>query len=286
MSDLGQYKEPGLTFLHTVDHRPKQSDFDLHAHDKYEIYYFLGGGGTYLVEGNEYRLRPGCLVLMRDSETHKLLVDPTKPYERMTIHVSPDVLASIDPDGVLRRVFLDRPLGQKNYYDHTVFSSEFVFHNFKNMEAFGDDPVVTRAAILSGVQAILFELYRSFRRWQNEPVPPRRELSGEMIDYINRHLYEIESLEQITRQFFISKSQSNRIFKQATGTTIWEYITLKRLISARNLIRGGQTALEASSICGFQDYSAFYRAYKKRFSVSPGEDRFGRQGEISEESKG
>jgi len=73
----------------------------------------------------------------------------------------------------------------------------------------------------------------------------------------------------LSERFFISKNHLNRVFKNATGVTVWEYIKLKRLIMARNSIFSGTPAIIACQSSGFNDYSAFYRAYKERFGVSP-----------------
>ena len=38
---------------------------------------------------------------------------------------------------------------------------------------------------------------------------------------------------------------------------------------ARNSILSGSSAIAACQSSGFNDYSAFYRAYKEKFGVSP-----------------
>ncbi|MCI8359840.1 MAG: AraC family transcriptional regulator [Clostridiales bacterium] len=67
----------------------------------------------------------------------------------------------------------------------------------------------------------------------------------------------------------MSRSQLNRLFRQATGSSVWDYILLKRLVAARNAIRKGSAASEAAIACDWKDYSSFYRSYKTRFGVSP-----------------
>ena len=46
----------------------------------------------------------------------------------------------------------------------------------------------------------------------------------------------------------------------------------KRLRVARDLIAQGMRTTDACFQCGYHDYSAFSRAYKKRFQVSPRAD--------------
>ncbi len=43
---------------------------------------------------------------------------------------------------------------------------------------------------------------------------------------------------------FLSKNQLNRIIKKATNTTVWSYITAKRLIYANELLYQGTPPLK------------------------------------------
>ena len=103
-------------------------------------------------------------------------------------------------------------------------------------------------------------------------------LVSQLIDYINKNLYEPLSLSRLSDKFFLSQSQLNRLFKKATGTSVWEYITIKRLIAARNRIRVGEHSGKVCISCGFKDYSSFYRMYKNRFGVSPKQDDMTKDG--------
>ena len=69
--------------------------------------------------------------------------------------------------------------------------------------------------------------------------------------------------------FFISKSQLCRLFKKATGSTLWQYITIKRLTKARLMLREGEKPTKVCFACGFNDYSTFYRAYIKYYGHGP-----------------
>lgn len=77
------------------------------------------------------------------------------------------------------------------------------------------------------------------------------------------------SLHILAERFFLSKAYLNCIFKQSTGTTAWEYITVKRLFLAKELIDGGVQSGDACLQCGFKDYMTFFRSYKRHFGASP-----------------
>ncbi len=48
---------------------------------------------------------------------------------------------------------------------------------------------------------------------------------------------------------------------------------MKRLLAARAMLQRGESAQKSAYACGFSDYSAFYRAYQKRFGHAPSADR-------------
>ena len=66
-------------------------------------------------------------------------------------------------------------------------------------------------------------------------------------------------------------ASSMRLFKAQTGSTVHGYIRQKRLLKAAQLIREGAPVTKAAAECGFNDYSAFHRAFRDTFNISPSE---------------
>lgn len=61
----------------------------------------------------------------------------------------------------------------------------------------------------------------------------------------------------------------NKVFRKATGTTVFDYLLHKRITAAQQLLITGYSAQEAASQAGFGDYSSFYRAYTRINGHSP-----------------
>ena len=68
----------------------------------------------------------------------------------------------------------------------------------------------------------------------------------------------------------MSRYHFMRLFKAQTGSTVHAYVRQKRLMNAARLIREGVPAAKAAEESGYGDYSAFHRAFKASFGVSPG----------------
>jgi len=259
------------TSLHHSSHfvEKKHGFMDMHAHDDFELFFFLQGDCSYLVEGVTYRLTPGSILLMRPAEAHCLCVNSDCIYERIVLNFSRSFLDGIDPQGLLLEQYLDRPLGEGNLYSPHDYSSTVasLLLSMVDTEKQRSD-YEKRLAIISNLLPILSELHKSFLHKKGSNVSAEPE-HHELLNYINRHLADDLSLETLSNVFFLSKSQISRRFKQQTGTTITNYVSAKRLIKARELLLSGMPAQQVSTTCGFSEYSTFYRAYQKKYGVSP-----------------
>ena len=246
---------------------PDRKQFPMHTHENHELYCFLSGRGVYRIESSEYPMRPGDILIMRRAESHCFDIDPSVPYKRFTLNFSEGLFEGIDTQGRLMRPFYERELGKGNLYRKSDFPDDTAARLMTRMLAPHDD---VRTEVLACLPALLGEIARVWRE-KRLAEPEDAPLSYRIISYVNHHLTDELSLDSIAAHFYISKPQLCRIFKAATGSTVWEYVTIKRLIHAREIIGAGTSPTEAAGTCGFNDYSAFYRAYRRQFGHSPRE---------------
>ncbi|MBQ4612966.1 MAG: helix-turn-helix transcriptional regulator [Clostridia bacterium] len=266
----------GWSYQHTLTPTPDPDNFFMHAHDTCEILYFVSGGGNYLVESTAYALQAGCVLLMRPGEVHRLQVDPSQPYERIVLQFHENWLLHFnDLYRPLLTPFTGRPLGQNNLYTPSEFDSRFVLSCMKRIEGVEDEAMQTLIAE-TVLPTVLAEFYKAYSARRDpdaaHTVSPHTRIQDILL-YVNEHLFDELSLDELCSKFYISKTQLGRLFRAATGSTAWDYILVKRLVEARRQILSGVPVTEASLRCGFRDYSAFYRAYKKRYGESPVLDR-------------
>ena len=78
-------------------------------------------------------------------------------------------------------------------------------------------------------------------------------------------------IEDIANHLALSISRISHIFKEETGISILKYINKRRMYLAKEFIRSGDTFIEVASKCGFQDYTSFFRTFKKEYNITPGE---------------
>ena len=93
-----------------------------------------------------------------------------------------------------------------------------------------------------------------------------------LLQYLNLHLTEELTIDQLSERFYVSKYHMMRRFRRETGYSIHGYVTEKRLLLAQRLLAQGASPSEVGAQVGYQDYSTFSRAYKKQFGRGPSAD--------------
>ena len=267
---LNEYSFDNIYIRHAVDDCPDDKDFTMHIHEQCEIYFFVSGNVDYIVEGSKYPLDENSLMIMRPAEAHKPKIVGREKYERYAINFPIDFANLIDPEGRLTKAFSERPLGKNNMFGASEIDIILVKKLFAEMCS-ADNNYDKQLTIRTHLLMLLDMLSRAFAVKGNTEHKPQ-STAERVVMYVNNHLFEDISVPKLAEHFYLSPSQFSRIFRQATGAAPWEYITKKRLTVAKEKIRSGYSAQATCDVCGFNDYSAFYRAYTKHFGCAPTED--------------
>lgn len=94
--------------------------------------------------------------------------------------------------------------------------------------------------------------------------------SEKVRDYLLEHLDEALTIDRIARETGASVSTVQRHFKEHFGTTVFDFIRLRRLERAREFLeRQGATVAQAAYIAGYASPTNFTTAFKKTFGVAP-----------------
>jgi AraC family transcriptional regulator len=102
---------------------------------------------------------------------------------------------------------------------------------------------------------------------------PRGRLRA-VIAYIEDHLDASPRLEQMAAVARLSTYHFAHQFKRATGLPPYQYVIMRRVERAQQLLREGDVSLaEIATRAGFPDQSAFCRHFKHLVGVTPGQFR-------------
>ena len=144
-----------------------------------------------------------------------------------------------------------------------------IYDIVKRLDGYTKDDSPNLVVISSVIIELLYNLDRQVAKTGKQHY--KQEKIKDITEYINNHLTEKISLEDIANHFYLTRQYLCRLFKQSTGFTVNKYISYKRIVLVRELHLGGIPLSLACEKAGFSDYSAFYRAYYKIMNVPPRE---------------
>ncbi len=267
---MGYLQEPFRLF--SLKDTPKK-ELSLHYHDFYKIIVFYGGSVTYMIEGKSYVLEPGDIVLVSRSHIHRPTIDPDVPYERRILYISEECLEGCRCEGY-DPFFCFRQAAQKQSYVLRLrgFEGSKAAASIAAMETEAGGYGWQKERALH-FQFFLLELNRICAEEGRETAGyPKAIFNQKVIDilaYLNAHLFEEVSIDDLAGAFYISKYHMMRLFKAETGYTIHRYLTEKRIAAAKEKLQKGAPAVKAGEECGFQDYSTFLRAFESCVHMTP-----------------
>ncbi len=261
---------PHSEVSYNLTEHPNASAFERHCHNIYEILFVLQGEGSYIVEGTQYPLRANTLMIFRPQEYHYVRPSENSTYERYVIYFD----ATVPIDNAARLPFLNcESLNTHGVY----FSAERlskrllpVFRMINGLPSFSGraskDLPLEETLIRTVVTQILLLL--SLEDTAEEEATGNQTVN-KIVEALHTRLGEPLSLDQLAQEFFVSKYHLCRIFRQYTGVPLMTYISTKRIARAQQLLEQGVSATEAAELTGFQDYSSFYRAFRKQTGHAP-----------------
>lgn len=92
--------------------------------------------------------------------------------------------------------------------------------------------------------------------------------------YVDEHIYERLSIEQLAKEASLSPSQLTRVFRKAYGQTPYEYVLSRKIDTACLLLRNtGMTVKEVAYRLQFSDEHYFANIFRQKNGLPPGKYR-------------
>jgi AraC-like DNA-binding protein len=247
-------------------------DAGMHYHDFYEIQFYLAGQGKIRLNDKSYSLGVGDVVLINIFQPHLPDAPQGDYHERFCIDLDPSfLLAACSENTNLLELFSSN---NKNY-PVSHFSLEqlqkylTLFIKYTNLDMEHGKDIMERAILYEVLADLYNDLCTDTIDAQNDHRPVT--IISNLIKYISNHISEDITLEQLAKESNFSSCYLCRIFKKYTGCTMTKYIISKRIDYVKNLLKQNCTISEACEQAGFNNYSYFYKVFKKSTGVSPTE---------------
>ena len=96
-----------------------------------------------------------------------------------------------------------------------------------------------------------------------------RTIIQRSIDYIEENLQTEITAAELADQAGFSLFHYYRLFQQATGLPVMQYIQRRRLLHGIYAMKQGRTKIDAALAYGFDTYAGFYKAFCREFGSTP-----------------
>ena len=98
-----------------------------------------------------------------------------------------------------------------------------------------------------------------------------RAIIQRSLDYIEENLQTDITAAELAEMAGFSLFHYYRIFQQATGLPVMQYILRRRLLHGIYAMKQGISKIEAALAYGFDTYAGFYKAFCREFGATPSE---------------
>ena len=280
----------------------KVPSVEKHAHSFYEIYLFEEGNVSMEIEEYIYEMKPGDIVIVPPKVKHRAVtrvkmsdesydykkeVDKNKSkgdsrreqacddlYKRFVFWINNHLIEELNNKSRAYNYLFDKASKNKEYIHHL----DTLSHNsIKNkligiLEELHTERFGKEAQIENLLRDFLLNLNRIvYHENEKAAVNERVSVYQTITDYISTHLEEDLSLDALSEHFYLNKYYIAHLMQENTGLSLHQYITKKRLAACCEAVRDGQLIGDVCAQYGFQNYSGFYRAFKKEYGMSPSE---------------
>ena len=257
------------------DINPLGDVISLHTHSFYEMLYICSGSLEYIIGGNRYNIEPGDAIFIPSGVSHRPVIPGGRAdsyYERIVLWVSNDYLANLrqilpkeqqeQSTALLTNGFVMHVEGTQNQY-----LREYFMKICQESERESEGWQVVVAGLTA---ALVTQMLRSYMAKEHIG-SSRSDLIDHILIYIDLNLADKITLEDTARLFGISESTLSKTFRTNLGTSFYQYVTQRRLNESKKLMARSVPISDIAGMTGFNDYTAFYRAFKKEFNISPSE---------------
>lgn len=274
---FNEYSLADIKMFHSTGYSGRRS-FKEHHHTECELSMFKSGHGIYTVKGNAYEFKSGDIFLFGSNEIHCITeIYSDEPFDLINIHFEPKFLWNNGGESalVLLKLFFDRNENFTNRIDRLNPNTEKIRSIIMNMEnEFQNKYAGYELEIRLCVYSILLIILRNYNYVNvndtallSNRVLPQLSLA---MDYIDANIDKLFSLDDIAKHAMLSKAYFSTLFKKYNGISVWEYITIKRVERAIELLRTtDMTKLNIAHQCGFNSSSNFYKAFRKITGKTP-----------------
>lgn len=211
--------------------------------ENYLIHYCASGEGTLFAPEGAYKVRAGQIFLIKPGEITTYIADDKNPWEYIWIGFSGETAKMLE--NATKRV------------------AECASEPFDNIRSLKNEENFREEKAISALFLILPSFFEE----------TSGNLATKVKNYIKANYMQHISVDGIAKSVGYSRQHLSRTFKKETGTGVRDFLIGIRLEKGKKFLKDGFSVHESAYLCGYEDAFNFSRAFKKRFGVSPSEEK-------------
>jgi AraC-like DNA-binding protein len=108
------------------------------------------------------------------------------------------------------------------------------------------------------------------KKLEKDKKPETKEIISNLIDYIDNNYVKKYNRMELAKQFELNEDYIGQIFKKKTGSTISNYINMKRINASKDLLLNSNSKIiDIAYHIGFESLVHFHREFKKNTGTTP-----------------
>lgn len=263
---------------------PRFISFPKHKHDFIEINYVLSGYLNQSLEGNQYRLKAGELILLNQHVEHELglcqkddlivnfIINPMF-FDHLFQDLPRDVSHHAIGNFLVSGLFNPTKKGDYLYYQvsHITSIQEKIHDMIKELL----NPTIfsqSRLKFQMGLLLIDLAEHAECALSQSTSMSDHHVLI-QVLNKIETDFKDVQ-LDHLANELHMSNYQLSKLIKSSTGKTFKQLLQERRIHEAKTLLINSEALIEDISYAiGYENISYFYRLFKQRVGVTPSKFR-------------
>lgn len=272
LRQIDHHTEEKIRLYHNI----QPDDYPPHWHMTYEI--IMPEENTYnvLVEGTDYELYPGDVLIIPPGVVHEIFAPETG--SRYLFLADSEQITETEGFSAVEHCFYPCM--------HIIFDKSDISHRrisecmFGAISEYESGNVLSAAAVKQYISILMIEAARlRLSTFDAKPGSAYKKtqqqiLFSDICAYISTHCSEPLSPDDLAEKSGYSRFHFGRLFASFAGMTFHDYLTLQRLNMAKRLLYNSDASItEVAMQSGFQSIATFNRVFTAHEKMSPSEYR-------------
>ena len=267
--NVSPFQSEQMLFSHVRDN-PQPLSHYFHLHDFTEIFIYVSGDIDFLVNDSYVSMEPGDILILKRNVIHKPIIKSDAFYERIYLGVPENVLAEMDNvENPLRflqsgQLLLKPGMGMTEQ----ICKLAQQIHNAIEWDQPGKS-YLCFSYVLQIFHLLELTASESTVDWLREG-NIGSGLLRKVLAYMNENMAEISGVQELAQRFNVNPSYLSNLFSTEMNVTLKQYIIVRKISMAKNMLSAGRSVSETAFECGFSSTSHFIATFRRITGQTPG----------------